>query len=301
MGYKHERWKNTWGSLRLPGLGESCSHVSSLLWLVAVGVEKRDALTVTQKSAYWVMPPAVRSAPYLPIKEIDFIGKKKKASSMTINEKEAASAPKCRKFDTPTLEEEKLFLDSLASMERARPAVLSVLPGYADKYIPSALSLDLPRLLTDLYKPSHLKMSYFELLQLSSKVVVSITDEQRKTVELNTRDQSKGKLWFRMRAGRITASKVKAVCHTDPSSPSLSLVMSICHPDTVRFKTAATLWGCQHEKDALKQYETTSRHHGLTLSPAGFFISGDHPYFGASPDSMVSCFCCGPGICEVKV
>ena len=27
--------------------------------VVAVGVEKKDALTVTQKSAYWVMPPAV--------------------------------------------------------------------------------------------------------------------------------------------------------------------------------------------------------------------------------------------------
>ena len=60
----------------MAGFGESCSHVSSLLWLI---VEKRDALTVTQKSAYWVIPPAVRLAPFLPIKEIDFIGKKKKS------------------------------------------------------------------------------------------------------------------------------------------------------------------------------------------------------------------------------
>lgn len=133
-------------------------------------------------------------------------------------------------------------------------------------------------------------MSYFELHQLSSKVVVSLTDEQCKTVEFNTRDQMKGKLWFRMRAGRMTASKVKAVCHTGSSSLSLSLVMSICHPDTVRFKAAATLWGCQHEMDALKQYE--KKYHQ---------VLSDHPYFGASPDSMVSCFCCGPGICEVKV
>ena len=39
------------------GLGKPCSHVSSLLWVIAVGAEKRDPLTVTQKSAYWVMPP----------------------------------------------------------------------------------------------------------------------------------------------------------------------------------------------------------------------------------------------------
>ena len=42
------------------------------------------------------------------MKEINFIGKKKMASSMTINEKEAASATKHRKFDIPTLKEEKL-------------------------------------------------------------------------------------------------------------------------------------------------------------------------------------------------
>ena len=52
----------------MAGLGESCSHVASLLWVLAVGVEKRDSLTVTQKTAYWVLPPAVRSVPYLHIR-----------------------------------------------------------------------------------------------------------------------------------------------------------------------------------------------------------------------------------------
>ena len=65
----------------MAGLGETCSHVASLLWVVAVGVEKRDSLTVTQKSAYWVMPPAILSVSYAPVKDIDFIGKKKKAAN----------------------------------------------------------------------------------------------------------------------------------------------------------------------------------------------------------------------------
>ena len=104
-----------------------------------------------------------------------------------------------------------------------------------------------------------------------------------------------------MRAGRITASKFKSVCHTDPASPSLSLVMNACHPDMVLFKTAAISWGCQHEKDALEMYEKTSVHSQLRISPSGFFISGEHPYFGVSPDGIVCCSCCGSGICEVKV
>ena len=49
----------------MAGLGETCSHVASLLWTTATGVERRDSLTVTQKSAYWVMPPAIKQCPML--------------------------------------------------------------------------------------------------------------------------------------------------------------------------------------------------------------------------------------------
>jgi hypothetical protein len=292
----------------MAGLGETCSHVASLLWLIAVGVERRDSLSVTQKTAYWVMPPAIQSVPYLRIKEIEFIGKKKKHASSTTSgslhchPSSVVDLEVHRKLDPPSFEEKKKFLDSLASMKSgAKQAVLSVMTGYCDKYIPRASSLNLPPLLTDLYNPSNLALGYFELLELSSKAVINITDEQRQVVEVNTRDQSKSMLWFNVRAGRITASKFKAACHTDPACPSLSLIIGICHPDRIRFKTAATLWGCQHEKDALKQYESASTHHGLVVSQAGFFISDTHPFLGASPDSKVCCSCCGPGICEVKV
>lgn len=37
------------------------------------------------------------------------------------------------------------------------------------------------------------------------------------------------------------------------------------------------------------------------MFPSGFFISVDHPYFGASPDGLVCCTCCGTGILEIKV
>jgi len=33
----------------MAGLGETCSHVASLLWVIGVGVESRESLTVTQK------------------------------------------------------------------------------------------------------------------------------------------------------------------------------------------------------------------------------------------------------------
>lgn len=61
-----------------------------------------------------------------------------------------------------------------------------------------------------------------------------------KNVEKLTREQVLSKEWFMYRSGRITASKMKAACHTDPANPSVSLVNSICYPMKYRFSNQAT-------------------------------------------------------------
>ena len=204
----------------------------------------------------------------------------------------------------PNEEEKASFLTSLASLD-CKPAVLSILPEFCDPFIPSSLAPDLPMVLSDLYDKSNLQLSYYELLKKAKDTSVTVTLDQAKAVELKTRDQSNSRLWFRMRAGirRITASKFKAVCHTDPASPSLSLVMCVCHPDSFRFATKATAWGCQHEKGAISEYKDqhSHTHEGLIVKPAGLFISTQHPFVGASPDGVTECKCCGWGILEVKV
>jgi len=48
----------------MAGLGESCSHVASILWAVESGVRLRESMTVTQKKAYWVIPGVVKDVPY---------------------------------------------------------------------------------------------------------------------------------------------------------------------------------------------------------------------------------------------
>ena len=286
------------------GLGETCSHVATLLWLIAVGVEKRESLSVTQKKAYWVMPPPIRSVPFSPINSIEFIGKKTKSAAATnkrqIGDKStssnkrqkgtipsvssssqlpkgncssAADKTKCtskhREVAVPTDEEQKQFLDSLASCSKAKPAVLSVLPGYCDKFVPDALSSELPQVLTDLYKPENLSLSYYELLEQADKTEVTATTLQCKAAEMITKEQSSSRIWFRLRAGRVTASRFKSVCCTDPANPSLSLIMNICHPEKFRFKSAATSYGCQHEKDALLRYSKASSHDQVCVSSSG--------------------------------
>lgn len=50
-------------------------HVASLLWAVEAGVRMRDSMTVTQKKAYWVLPPSVKEVPYAPLSHINFLGR----------------------------------------------------------------------------------------------------------------------------------------------------------------------------------------------------------------------------------
>ena len=104
-----------------------------------------------------------------------------------------------------------------------------------------------------------------------------------------------------MRLGRVTASNSFTVCHTRLERPALSILRSICTSDN-SFTSAATNWGKEHESDARAQYTSSQTivHDKFTCSENGLFLSTDYPMFGATPDGVVSCDCCGNGILEIK-
>ena len=56
------------------GLGESCTHVASLLFAVEREVRIRDSMNVTQKKAYCVIPTCVKEVQYAPVQEIRYRG-----------------------------------------------------------------------------------------------------------------------------------------------------------------------------------------------------------------------------------
>ena len=122
-------------------------------------------------------------------------------------------------------------------------------------------------------------------------------------MESATREQTKSKLWFQFRAGRITASKMRAVTRTDPSYPAESLIKSVCYPVENRFETEAIKWGLNHEKGAsqclIRKLEE-DEHENVRVENSGIFVSEDYPFIGATPDSIISCDCCGKQLVEVK-
>ena len=62
---------------------------------------------------------------------------------------------------------------------------------------------------------------------------------------------------------------------TDTAMPSISMILSICHPEMSHFKSAATAYGCEHEKKGRDRYtkESQPNHQEFKVSKSGFFIS----------------------------
>jgi hypothetical protein len=145
-------------------------------------------------------------------------------------------------------------------------------------------------------------MTFAQLRKKCDDFDISATENEIMNVEKDTREQSLTKKWFYFRAGRVTASRMKAACHTDPDNPAKSLIFGICYPEMHKFSTAATRWGCDHEEKGLHDYEDymSCMHQNFSMSKSGFWINKDYPFIGASPDAMVSCSCCGEGCVEIK-
>ena len=88
--------------------------------------------------------------------------------------------------------------------------------------------------------------------------------------------------------------------HTAPHKPAVSLVTSLCYPESKKISSAATEYGKMHEKQAISAYKlaATEKQKGLKIAPTGLYRH--RTCFGASPDSMLKCACCGKGVLEVK-
>ena len=286
----------------MAGLGEACSHIAALLFSTEAYTRHMKNISCTSNPCEW-LPPTMKNVPYAQISDINFSAPSTKRKKILLN----AQPPKKSRVSrgenvipSPSEEELKTFFDYLS--QASKPVVLSYIPEYSDNYVQGYSEYSPP--ISLLYDSSCLNMQYDDLLIKCASVFCDlvITEKQANNVEVATREQTQSKMWFRYRTGRITASRFKAAVCTDMSQPSLSLIKSICYPESYRFSTCATNWGCDHEKTARQAYQEKSieKHLNLTISDRGLVIHKDYPHLGASPDGYVKCACCGCGVIEVK-
>ena len=203
--------------------------------------------------------------------------------------------------DVPTDAEMDLLFAS-SSLGGTQPAVFSLLPHYSEQFIAKFSLPNFRKPLLSLKQTGYIDLGYDKLLTLCGLIVVEVTAEMSEAVERETRPQSHSRLWFTYRAGRVTASNMKSVCHTNPGNSSQSLIKAICYPEEFRFYSKQTTWGVKREKKAQQLYLKFQKHGHIDLCIAenGLVINPRWPFIGASPDGIVSCGCYETRVLEIK-
>ena len=289
----------------MAGMGETCSHVAALLFTLEANTRFQANTSSTSCLCSW-LPPSISNVEYAPVADIDFTGPVKKRKRLLNGDTEKLlgdeSSQNIQKVKIPSEAEFDNFYRTLST---SKAVILSVTPGYCDAFVPKHETGALPKPLTELYKEDYLELPYHDLLSKCNEIFseIEITQEQVNNVEKTTRSQASSREWFCQRPGRITASCLKAAVHTRVAQPSQSLIKRICYPESYKFCTPATKWGCDHERIAYEACvaKFSGKHTNFCVSNCGLFICLSHPHLGATPDGLVKCDCCnGSGVLEIK-
>lgn len=106
-----------------------------------------------------------------------------------------------------------------------------------------------------------------------------------KKAEEMTVKQSKSSLWYELRYGRVTASKIYEASRCKTADGSL--VQGIFGA-TLSVDTPAMKRGRDIEDLVLREVAKTE---GLQFKKCGIFLSAEHPTLGSSPDGINDQFC----------
>jgi len=159
----------------MAGLGETCSHISALLYWVEYMVRKREEESCTSKPNSWLEPRTTKHIPYLPLDTIDFTSSEKWMKAYQHGEvlttcaesraRDVQSLPvHSSMVDTDTAE----FYDS-ALAASSKPIVFSVFDEPDCSNFAKSAS-HLPVCLKSLYDPSHLQCTCLELIETGKQM-----------------------------------------------------------------------------------------------------------------------------------
>lgn len=170
------------------------------------------------------------------------------------------------------------------------------------KHAPKTLSAAV-QAIADMTKQAKKKPSVEHIFK---KLCEQHSEDDIKTIERATREQSCSKLWLEHRVGMITASVAYSVftrvntIRTKPGPHDLRPLLRVLMREA-RVTNEDMQRGIMLEPVAKEAYKKqNTQHKGLTLHECGLSILRDKPFIGASPDAIVTCKCCSPRLLEVK-
>ena len=214
----------------MAGLGEACSHIAAVLFTLEANTTVNKNTSCTSQPCSW-LPLTFQNVSYSELSNIDSStpqAKRKKTNSCNTTPCRPSVCKQKLGVNTPTEKELDTFFENLSKV--GKPVILSITPKFSESFVPMCVKGMVPEPLTDLYDQSiwsyHIH-NFSISVKLSLKTIPLLLKWQ-KNIEKHTQSQSQSKLWFQQRAGRVTASKLKAAVCTDMSQPSINVINKIC-------------------------------------------------------------------------
>lgn len=120
---------------------------------------------------------------------------------------------------------------------------------------------------------------------------LSKTNDEIKTLEESTKNQSESELWKVERSIRLTASNFGKVCKLRATTSRKNTVKSILY--NTFSGNLSTNYGIENEPIAKMSFEKVIN---LKIKPAGLFVDKTYLFLAASPDGLIE----DDGIIEIK-
>ena len=177
-----------------------------------------------------------------PVHQIMFYSEKSKNKLRASGNKKRTHHP-----NKATAVQQHSFLKAL--QEIAPKCVgLSTFNEHCEKFVPpkpasehATCNLNLPINLRTLYSPENKHRLQEELKE--AVTMLNTTTDQLSYLTAHTAQQSASPLWHEMRLGRITASNVHSVLHTDIKKPAPSVIKKVCMPSKDLNCVPSIQWG----------------------------------------------------------
>lgn len=131
----------------------------------------------------------------------------------------------------------------------------------------------------------------FNIKKLQFLERLSKTNEEIKTIEKSTKNQSESDLWRAERSIRLTASNFGKVCKLRVTTSRKNIVKSILYNTFAG--NSSTNYGIENEPIARISFE---KEINIKIKPAGLFIDTTYHFLAASPDGLIE----NDGIVEIK-